>query len=44
MVELRFFGGLTEREAAEAIGISLSALRRDWYFAKAWLFDQLSPR
>jgi RNA polymerase sigma factor (TIGR02999 family) len=44
VVELRFFGGLSEREAADAIGISLSTLRRDWNFAKAWLFDQLSPR
>jgi RNA polymerase sigma-70 factor, ECF subfamily len=44
VVELRFFGGLSERETAEAIGISISTLRRDWNFAKAWLFDQLSPR
>jgi RNA polymerase sigma-70 factor, ECF subfamily len=44
VVELRFFAGLSEREAAEAIGISISTLRRDWNFAKAWLFEQLSPR
>jgi DNA-directed RNA polymerase specialized sigma24 family protein len=41
VVELRFFGGLSERETAEAIGISISTLRRD--FAKAWLFEQLGP-
>jgi RNA polymerase sigma factor (TIGR02999 family) len=42
VVELRFFGGLSERETAEALEISISTLKRDWNFAKAWLFDQLS--
>jgi RNA polymerase sigma factor (TIGR02999 family) len=42
VVELRFFTGLSERETAEALGISLSTMKRDWQFAKAWLFDQLS--
>lgn len=42
VVELRFFTGLSERETAEALKISLSTLKRDWSFAKAWLFDQLS--
>ena len=41
VVELRYFTGLSEREAAEALGISLSTLKRDWTFAKAWLQDQL---
>ena len=41
-VELRFFTGLGERETAEALNISLATLKRDWTFAKAWLFDQLS--
>ena len=41
VVELRYFAGLSEPEAAEALGISLSTLKRDWNFAKAWLFDQL---
>jgi DNA-directed RNA polymerase specialized sigma24 family protein len=44
VVELRFFTGLSERETAEALDISISTLKRDWNFAKAWLFDQLSPR
>jgi RNA polymerase sigma factor (TIGR02999 family) len=46
VVELRFFTGLNERETAEALDISLSTLKRDWTFAKAWLFDQLrsTPR
>ncbi len=41
VVELRYFAGLGERESAEALAISLSTLKRDWTFAKAWLFDQL---
>ena len=41
VVELRYFTGLSEREAAEALGISLSTLKRDWNFARAWLLDQL---
>ena len=44
VVELRFFTGLTERETAEAMDISTSTLKRDWNFAKAWLFDQLELR
>lgn len=43
VVELRYFTGLSEREAAEALGISLSTLKRDWVFARAWLLDQLGP-
>jgi RNA polymerase sigma factor (TIGR02999 family) len=42
-VELRFFGGLTETEIAEALGISLATLHRDWKVAKAWLISQLMP-
>jgi RNA polymerase sigma-70 factor, ECF subfamily len=42
VVELRFFGGLTEQEAAEAIGISVATLKRDWDFARAWLVSQLA--
>ena len=41
IVELRFFTGLNERETAAALKISISTLKRDWNFAKAWLFDQL---
>jgi len=41
VVELRYFSGLSEREAAEALGVSLSTLKRDWSFARAWLLDQL---
>jgi RNA polymerase sigma factor (TIGR02999 family) len=42
VVELRFFAGLGEREAADALEISISTLKRDWTFAKAWLFSQLN--
>ncbi len=41
VVELRYFTGLSEREAAEALGVSVATLKRDWTFAKAWLLDQL---
>jgi RNA polymerase sigma factor (TIGR02999 family) len=41
VVELRFFGGLTEGEAAEALNISVATLKRDWDFARSWLASQL---
>ncbi len=41
VVELRFFGGLTEEEIAAAMQISLRTIRRDWDLAKAWLLRQL---
>lgn len=41
VVELRYFGGLMEKEAAEVLGISLATVKRDWDFAKAWLYTQL---
>ena len=42
VVELRFFGGLTEAEAAEALHVSVATLKRDWEFAKTWLTRQLA--
>jgi RNA polymerase sigma factor (TIGR02999 family) len=41
IVELRFFGGLTNEEAAEVLGISRSTVKRDWNVAKAWLTRQM---
>jgi RNA polymerase sigma factor (TIGR02999 family) len=41
-VELRFFGGLTEKETAEMLEISTATLKRDWDFAKAWLYKEIS--
>ncbi len=43
VVELRFFGGLTEEEAAEAMGVTARTVRRDWVKAKAWLYKELNP-
>lgn len=42
VVELRFFGGLEVREAAEVIGVSHRTVENDWAFARAWLKRQLS--
>jgi RNA polymerase sigma factor (TIGR02999 family) len=42
VVELRYFGGLTEAEAADVLGISVPTLKRDWDFAKTWLAAQLA--
>lgn len=41
VVELKYFGGMTEKEAAEALEISVSTLKREWEFARAWLYKQL---
>lgn len=41
VIELRFFGGLTEAEAAETLDLSLATLKRDWDFARSWLATQL---
>ena len=42
VVELRFFAGLKIDEAAEALGVSPATVEREWAFAKAWLYRQLS--
>jgi RNA polymerase sigma-70 factor, ECF subfamily len=42
IVELRFFGGLTEEETAEVLGVSARTIKRDWRLARAWLYDQIS--
>ncbi len=41
VVELKFFGGLTDREAALVMNVSVAHLRRDWEFARSWLRHQL---
>jgi RNA polymerase sigma factor (TIGR02999 family) len=41
LVELRFFGGLTIEESADALGASTTAIKRGWKFAKAWLLREL---
>lgn len=37
VVECRFFGGLTDEEIAEALGVTTRTVRRDWVKARAWL-------
>jgi len=44
IVELRYFGGLTESEAAAVAGVSVATLKRDWHFARAWLIRQLETQ
>ena len=41
VVELRFFGGLSEEETAEVLGVSSRTVKRDWALAKAWLAREL---
>jgi RNA polymerase sigma factor (TIGR02999 family) len=42
VVELRFFGGLSEEEAAEVLKTSRETVKRDWRLAKVWLLCELS--
>lgn len=42
VVTARFFGGLSEQETAEALGISLRTVQRDWLMARAWLRREVS--
>lgn len=42
VIELRFFGGLSIEETAEALGISPATVKREWVTARAWLLRQLS--
>jgi len=42
IVELRFFGGLTFDETADAVGRSSSAIKREWVAAKAWLYRHMT--
>jgi RNA polymerase sigma factor (TIGR02999 family) len=42
VVELRFFGGLSVEETAEALQISAVTVMREWSMAKAWLYNSLS--
>lgn len=44
VVELRFFGGLTVDQAAEAMGISPRTVKREWNFGRAWLRTELEAK
>jgi RNA polymerase sigma factor (TIGR02999 family) len=41
VVELRFFGGLTEEDVAEVLQVSVITVKRDWKAARAWLVTRL---
>ena len=41
VVELRFFGGMTAEETAEALGMAVRTVHRRWSYAKAWLYREL---
>jgi RNA polymerase sigma-70 factor, ECF subfamily len=43
VVELRYFGGLSLEETAEALGVSAMTVKRDWTIARAWLKGQVRP-
>jgi DNA-directed RNA polymerase specialized sigma24 family protein len=40
VVEIKYFLGLTDEEAADALGIKLRTMQRMWLDARQWLFDQ----
>ncbi len=42
IIELRYFGGLTIEETAEVLKISPATVKREWTFARAWLYQKLS--
>ena len=42
IVELKFFGGLTMDEIAQTMGVSRATVERDWKFARAWLYREVS--
>ena len=42
LVKLRYFSGLSIDEAAEILGISAPTAKRDWLFARAWLFREMT--
>jgi RNA polymerase sigma factor (TIGR02999 family) len=44
VIELRFFGGFTVEETAEALGVSVRTVMNDWNTARAWLHRELSKR
>ena len=43
IVECRYFGGMTEEETAQALGIALRTAQREWAKARSWLYQEISP-
>jgi RNA polymerase sigma factor (TIGR02999 family) len=44
VIDLRYFGGLSLEETAEALKVSVGTVRRDWRLARAWLFRELGRK
>ena len=44
VVEMRFFGGMTVEETADALGVSIDTIKRDWRLAKLWLLSTLKDQ
>ena len=42
VVEMKYFGGLTNQEVADALDVSLNTVKRDWEVARTWLMNELS--
>jgi RNA polymerase sigma factor (sigma-70 family) len=42
VIELRYFGGLTEAEVGKALEISPATVKRDWDFGRSWLLKEMS--
>jgi RNA polymerase sigma factor (TIGR02999 family) len=42
LIKLRYFAGLTQQQAAEALGISVATADRDWAYARAWLLREIA--
>jgi RNA polymerase sigma factor (TIGR02999 family) len=43
IVELRYFGGLSEQEVADTLGVSRATVTREWKRARAWLYHRMTP-
>ncbi len=44
LVKLRYFVGMTIEQAADALGISEPTAKRDWAYARAWLFREINRK
>jgi RNA polymerase sigma factor (sigma-70 family) len=44
LIKLRYFAGLTQQQAAEALGISVATADRDWAYARAWLLREMQSK
>jgi RNA polymerase sigma factor (sigma-70 family) len=43
IVELRYFGGLSEQEVADTLSVSRATVTREWKSARAWLYHRMTP-